>query len=157
MVDKSLLAGQRVWHLKVTVHFLADAGDMLDCACLVSVVALKHFRQPDIEVIGDEITAHAPSDRAPVPLSTHHTPFCLTFAFFPRLPSSTPSQLEQRLSAGLLSIVLNAQRVLHKAGGVLLVSDEILDIVDVAAVRAKELDKIVASSLRADWEGQKKF
>ena len=29
---------------------------MLDCACLAGIVALKHFRRPEVEVIGDEIT-----------------------------------------------------------------------------------------------------
>jgi exosome complex component RRP45 len=29
---------------------------MLDCTCLAAVVALKHFRRPEIEVIGDEVT-----------------------------------------------------------------------------------------------------
>jgi exosome complex component RRP45 len=151
---------------------------MLDCACLAGIVALKHFRRPDVEVIGDEVTVvrvvlsayppnslaaiqHAPSERAPVPLSIHHTPFCLTFAFFPDSstpPVLDPTQLEQRLSAGLLSIALNAQReicVLQKAGGVPLAPDEILNIVNVAVVRAKELDALVAASLRQDWEGRK--
>jgi hypothetical protein len=29
---------------------------MLDCACLAGIIALKHFRRPEVEVIGDEIT-----------------------------------------------------------------------------------------------------
>jgi exosome complex RNA-binding protein Rrp42 (RNase PH superfamily) len=35
---------------------MADAGNMMDCACLAGIVALKHFRRPDVEVIGDEVT-----------------------------------------------------------------------------------------------------
>ena len=46
----------QVWHIRLTLHFLADAGNLLDCACLAGMVALKHFRRPDVEVIGDEIT-----------------------------------------------------------------------------------------------------
>ena len=46
----------QVWHIRLTLHFLADAGNMLDCACLAGMVALKHFRKPDVEVIGDEVT-----------------------------------------------------------------------------------------------------
>jgi exosome complex component RRP45 len=33
---------------------------MLDCACLAGIVALKHFRRPDVEVIGDEVTVVRP-------------------------------------------------------------------------------------------------
>lgn len=28
---------------------------MLDCACLAAIVALKQFRRPEVEVIGDEV------------------------------------------------------------------------------------------------------
>lgn len=55
----------KVWHIKVTIHCLADAGNMMDCACLAGIVALKHFRRPDVEVIGDEviIVRHIPAFR----------------------------------------------------------------------------------------------
>ena len=49
-----------MWHIQLTLHFLADAGNLLDCACLAGIVALKHFRRPDVEVIGDEITVVCP-------------------------------------------------------------------------------------------------
>ena len=51
-----ILAGQRVWHIRLTLHFLSDDGNMLDCACLAGISALRHFRKPDVEVIGDEVT-----------------------------------------------------------------------------------------------------
>ncbi len=103
---------------------------------------------------------HPPSERAPVPLAIHHTPFCLTFAFFPDAtipPVLDPSQLEQRLSAGLLSIALNAQReicVLQKLGGVPLHNEEILQLVKVSAQKAKELHDMVEARLAEDWAGR---
>ncbi|EPS96734.1 hypothetical protein FOMPIDRAFT_1150606 [Fomitopsis schrenkii] len=163
VVDKEslcVLAGQRVWHLRLTIHCLADAGNMLDCSCLAGIVALRHFRRPEVEVVGDEVTVHHPSERAPVPLSMHHTPYCLTFAYFPDatiLPVLDPSHLEQTLSAGLLTIALNAQRelcVVQKAGGVPLAPDEILRIVGIAVDKAKELDKLVEQKLKEDWAGR---
>lgn len=104
---------------------------------------------------------HLPSERAPVPLSIHHTPFCFTFAFFPdpdTPPVLDPTQLEQRLSAGLFSVSLNAQRelcVVQKMGGVPLAVDEVLRIVNVAVQKAKELNGIVEARLREDWAGRK--
>jgi exosome complex component RRP45 len=166
---------------------------MLDCACLAGIVALKHFRRPDVEVVGDDVIVvrpfhllyskpliltltrscslqHAPTERAPVPLAIHHTPFCLTFAFFPPSPSTAtsnldsnalpvfdPTHLEQRLSTGTLSVALNAQReicVLHKAGGLPLAAEEVMRVVDVAVAKAGELDKWVESRLKEDWEGR---
>jgi exosome complex component RRP45 len=52
----SITLVEQVWHLRLTLHFLAEAGNLLDCACLAGIVALKHFRRPDVEVIGDEVT-----------------------------------------------------------------------------------------------------
>ncbi|KAF9268876.1 ribosomal protein S5 domain 2-like protein [Marasmius fiardii PR-910] len=160
-VDKESLciqAGQRVWHLRLTIHCLADSGNLLDCSCLAALIALKHFRKPEVEVIGDEVTVHPPSSRAPLPLSLHPTPYCFTFAFFndTSLPIVLdPNQLEQRLSGGTMSIALNAQRelcVVQKSGGVPLAPDDVLKIVNVAVERAKELDALVETRLREDWE-----
>ncbi|THV05038.1 ribosomal protein S5 domain 2-like protein [Dendrothele bispora CBS 962.96] len=163
-VDKEslcILAGQRVWHLRLTIHCLADSGNLLDCACLAGLVALKHFRRPDVEVIGEEVTVHPPTSRAPLPLSLHHTPYCFTFAFFPDTsipPVLDPNLLEQRLNGGLISIALNAQRelcVVQKSGGVPLVQEDVLKIVDIAVGKAKEVDDFVESRLKEDWEGRK--
>ncbi|KAG6375112.1 hypothetical protein JVT61DRAFT_3307 [Boletus reticuloceps] len=153
-IDKESLcipAGQRVWHLRLTVHCLADAGNMLDCACPAGIVAFKHFRRSEVEVIGDVVVVPA----------IHHTPFCVTFAFFPdptTRPVVDPSLLEQRLSAGAMSIALNAQReicVLHKVGGVLTAPDEILQLLNVAVGIAKELDQLVEARLREHWAERK--
>ncbi|KAF8656447.1 hypothetical protein AX16_002532 [Volvariella volvacea WC 439] len=169
-IDKEslcILARKRVWHLRLTIHFLSDDGNMLDCACLAGMVALKHFRRPEVEVIGDEITIHPPTERAPVPLAIHHTPFCFTFAFFPSPSDSSqpptpfiidPLHLEQRLSAGLISVAINAQRemcVLQKLGGVPLEMGKVMEVIEVAAGKAREWDELVERRLKEDWEGRK--
>ncbi|CAG7852324.1 Exosome complex component rrp45 AltName: Full=Ribosomal RNA-processing protein 45 [Serendipita indica DSM 11827] len=77
-----VVAGQRVWSLKLTVQFLSDAGNMLDCACLAGIVALRHFRKPEVEIDGEEVIVHSPDSRAPLPLAIHHTPICFTFALY---------------------------------------------------------------------------
>ncbi|KAI4522337.1 ribosomal protein S5 domain 2-like protein [Schizophyllum commune Loenen D] len=151
-----VLAGDRVWHVRLTLHCLADAGNMLDCACFAAMAALKHFRRPDVEVVGDEVTIHPPSERAPVPLAINHAPYCLTFAFFGSgaPPLLDPSQLEETLALGTLSVALNAQReicVMQKMGGAPLGADEILGLVDVAVGKAKELDGLVEKRLKEDW------
>ena len=90
----------------------------------------------------------------------HHTPFCLTFAFFHDAstpPLLDPSHLEETLSAGLLTVALNAQRelcVVQKAGGTPLPPDAILGAMDVAVVKVRELDKLVEARLQEDWKGR---
>lgn len=90
----------------------------------------------------------------------HHTPYCFTFACFPDPeipPILDPTNLEQRLSLGLLSVALNAQRelcVVQKAGGVPLSPDEVMQMIDQAVTKAKELDRVVEQSLKKDWAGR---
>ena len=91
----------------------------------------------------------------------HHTPYCFTYACYTD-PSPyailDPTLLEQRLSTGSLSVALNAQRelcVVQKAGGVPLTPDEIMNIVNQAVVKAKELDKFVERRLQEDWAGRR--
>lgn len=104
---------------------------------------------------------HHPSERAPVPLSMHHAPFCFTFAYFPDSaipPVLDPAHLEQRLSAGLISVALNAQKelcVIQKAGGVPLSQEQVLAVIDIAVNKATELDDIVTKRLQEDWKGRK--
>lgn len=90
-------------------------------------------------------------------LAIHHTPFCFTFAFFPDIatpPLLDPSHLEQRLSAGLLSVALNAQKemcVFQKLGGVPLAPSDILKIISVAVLKAQEVHEYTENRLHEDW------
>jgi len=96
-----------------------------------------------------------------MPLAIHHSPFCFTFAFFadPEAPAILdPAQLEQRLSAGLMSIALNAQKeicVLQKLGGVPQETEDLLRLVKVAVTQAKELSAFVDAQLAEDWATRK--
>ena len=132
----------QVWHLRITIHALADAGGLLDCATLACAASLRHFRRADVEVLGaNDVIVHPPALRAPVPLALHHTPYCITFAFYRAAaaadPSSTsetsgagateregegeemaprvlldPAGLEHRLAQGMLHLALTPQREL---------------------------------------------
>lgn len=50
-----IVAGDKVWQIKVTVHFLSDDGALVDAACLAAMTALKHYRKPEVEVVGEEV------------------------------------------------------------------------------------------------------
>ncbi|KAL0252479.1 hypothetical protein I308_101871 [Cryptococcus tetragattii IND107] len=133
---------------------LADSGNLLDCAALAGMAALKHFRKPDVEVIGDEVIIHSPDDRAPVPLAIHHTPLCLTFAYFENLPPILdPSHIEAILCSGTLTLTLNAQReicVLSKAGGAPLGAEEIMGVVKFGVDKVRELVRHLEEELEKD-------
>ena len=128
-----------------------------------------------------DVIVHAPDSRAPVPLALHHTPFCVSFAFYRAASDSAPGAgagtragagggggassllprvlldpagLEQRLAHGTLNLALTAQRelaVVHKAGGLPLAPGVLMGAVQVAARRAKELEGWLDVRVREDW------
>jgi exosome complex component RRP45 len=79
-----LVAGEKVWSLKVTLNVLDLDGNVLDCAHIAAITALLHFRRPEVTIEGENVIVHSVSDREPVPLSVHHIPICVTFGFFER-------------------------------------------------------------------------
>lgn len=54
--ELTLLLLEQVWSIRVDVHFLDDEGNMLDCASMAAITALRHFRRPDVTVVGEDVT-----------------------------------------------------------------------------------------------------
>lgn len=95
------------------------------------------------------------AEHVPIPLAIHHTPICLTFAFFgdDSLAVLDPSHLETLLASGTLTLTLNSQQeicVLSKAGGVPLPADDIMKVVSIGVQRVKEVDALIKSSLERE-------
>ncbi|KAM0751188.1 ribosomal protein S5 domain 2-like protein [Meredithblackwellia eburnea MCA 4105] len=152
-----IVAGQKVWSIRLDIHFLSDEGNMLDCASIAAITALRHFRKPDVTVVGEEVTVHSVASHVPVPLAIHHSPFCQTFAFFSTSDTSLtvldPTHLESMLSNGTLTVTLNAQSeicVLSKVGGAPLSVEEVMRVVNVGAERVKALDGLVKEALEKE-------
>ena len=132
----------------------------------------------------NEVIVHPPALRAPVPLALHHTPYCITFAFYrAAAPESSaaaaakgagtvaagetetaprvlldPAGLEHRLAQGMLHLALTPQRelaVVHKAGGLPLAPGVLMGAVQVAARRARELEAWLDVRVREDWVRKK--
>jgi exosome complex component RRP45 len=93
-----------------------------------------------------------------MPLAIHHTPLCLTFAYFASAPPILdPTHLEATLCSGTLTLTMNAQRemcVLSKAGGTPLDLSEIMAVVRVGVDRVRELVKILEDALELDRGGR---
>jgi exosome complex RNA-binding protein Rrp42 (RNase PH superfamily) len=43
-----VVAGERVWQLRVDVHILDHGGNLIDAAALAAIAALQHFRRPGV-------------------------------------------------------------------------------------------------------------
>lgn len=77
-----IVAGEKVWSVRIDIKIINDEGNALDCSCIAAVCALLHFKRPDVSVEGDKVIVHSMAESNPIPLSVHHIPVCVSFAFF---------------------------------------------------------------------------
>ena len=91
----------------------------------------------------------------PDPLSVHHRPVCVTFAYFEDGTTMVvdPGLKEEEISVGFVTLALNSHKevcAVHKLGGVALSPDQLLECMRVAHVKAIELAAVLNTALKAD-------
>ncbi|KAK9727653.1 3'-5'-exoribonuclease [Basidiobolus ranarum] len=149
-----IVAGEKVWSIRVDIHFLDHEGNLIDCACIAAISALLHFRRPDVTVSGEEVTIHPVEERNPVPLSIHHIPICVTFSFFDNgeLLVVDANLLEEQLRTGDMTIAMNSHReicTLSKAGGIPLDIEQVFRCSKIAAVKVQEITEQIQNALKS--------
>lgn len=50
-----IIAGEKVWAIRVDIRVLDNEGNILDCAGLATMAALMHFKRPDVTVSGVDV------------------------------------------------------------------------------------------------------
>ncbi|KAJ3057299.1 Exosome complex component RRP45 [Rhizophlyctis rosea] len=157
-----IVAGEKVWAVRVDIRVLDHNGNVLDCACIAAVAALQHFRRPDVTVVGEEVTIHSLDERSPIPLSIFHIPICVTFAFFSNGERQVvdPSLLEEQIQEGDMTFVINIHRelcTLSKAGGIPIEGSQILHCANIAAIKAAEITELIkAANMESQTRKEKK-
>jgi exosome complex component RRP45 len=176
-----LVAGEKVWSLKVVLNVIDMDGNVLDCAHIAAITALLHFKRPEVTIEGQNIIIHSITEREPVPLSVHHIPICVTFAFFERdrlitfekkskedrnkalqadeLVCVDPCLREELMVDGTMTIAVNGHGELcaiQKGGGLALKTSQILKCAQIAFVKAQEITPLIKKAL-ADDEAQRKL
>ena len=155
-----IVAGKLVWTVRVDIHALDDCGDLIGCCSIAAITALTHFRRPDVTVSGEDVTIHSLDERNPVPLSVHHKPVCVLFAFFSngeRLLCD-PTNKEEAVMDGYIVVAMNKHRELccmQLGGGVALQPDEILRCTSIAVVKVMEITEKIDSALLRDERRRK--
>jgi exosome complex component RRP45 len=139
-----IVAGEKVWAIRVHIAVLDQDGNILDCAGLAAMAALLHFRRPDVTVTGEDVVIHPADEKVPIALGIHHIPICITFAFFMDGERHVidPSLLEESVSEAQLTLVVNIHRelcTLSKAGGIGISPEKVLHCATIASVKAEEL------------------
>jgi len=156
-----LVAGQKVLSVRVDIHILDNDGNLIDCASIATIAALLHFRRPYTTVHGNDLIVHSAEDKEPVPLSIHHTPICITFAFFHdgNVLVVDTTQKEEAVMDGRMTIAMNSHReicVVQKAGGVPITYDQVAQCSRIAAVKVAELTEILQNAIKAETQQRKK-
>lgn len=155
-----VLAGRKVWSLRVDVHILDHNGNLADAASLSALAALLAFRRPEVTLEaggggeGQQVVVHPPDVREPLPLSIHHTPLCITFASFQagELMVVDPNVEEEAAAAGLMTVIMNGFGELcavQKTSGIGLSATEVMRLIRLAERKAKELSELLQASLKA--------
>ncbi|XP_062055662.1 exosome complex component RRP45 [Lepus europaeus] len=155
-----VVAGEKVWQIRVDLHLLNHDGNIIDAASIAAIVALCHFRRPDVSVQGDEVTLYTPEERDPVPLSIHHMPICVSFAFFQQgmYLLVDPTEREERVMDGLLVIAMNKHReicTIQSSGGIMLLKDQVLRCSKIAGVKVAEITELIQKALENDQRVRK--
>lgn len=164
-----IIAGEKVWHIRVDINFLNYDGGLIDASCIGVMTALQHFKKPDISIKGTEIIIHDFNQRQPVPLSVLHVPICVTYSFFN--PSDKEENIkgvsnqeiaimdatmkEESVRDGSLVITLNKNRELiqlSKNGGLPIDSSFLLELARGSFEITERLTEQIKRLLKEDEE-----
>ncbi|RKO97885.1 ribosomal protein S5 domain 2-like protein, partial [Caulochytrium protostelioides] len=178
----SVIAGEVAWHVRIDIRVLDAGGNILDAACVAALAALLHFRRPDVGVEhtpstdflpsagaaadaataalaasgGPSVRVYGPDERPPVPLTMHHLPVCVTFAFFNDGhdvvldPTRGEEIAASPATPDSMAFVLNANGelcALRKDGGCAMDLKRVLQCGRLAALKAADLTKAIKDAV----------
>lgn len=153
-----ILAGVKVWHVRVSVDVVHDEGNCTDVCMMAAMASLLHARRPDVSVKGKEVRLYSMDEREPVPLPVHHVPLSVSFIVLNDIKDKVddvavvdPVKVEEAVGNGGVSFSFNSQGEVcgvYKAGGVPLQPKTFAKCAGVAVGRVKELMSVLKDSLK---------
>jgi exosome complex RNA-binding protein Rrp42 (RNase PH superfamily) len=75
-----IVAGEKVWSIRVDARVLDQNGNVLDCACLATMTALLHFRRPDVSLDGHHVIIVKEIHVASVHRKTTYSSICSSYS-----------------------------------------------------------------------------
>lgn len=152
-----ILAGVKVWAVRVTVDIINDDGNCTDVAMMAVLASLLHARRPDVSVSGREVRVYSMDEREPLPLPVHHIPLAASFATFGAgkpyeddIAVLDPTKLEEHASSGKMSFAFNAQGEVcgvYKAGGLPLRPSTFAECATLGAARITSLTEVLKNAM----------
>ncbi|KAL5683674.1 hypothetical protein ACJX0J_010059, partial [Zea mays] len=148
---------------KRVINCLQISKNLIDAANIAALAALSTFWRPECTVGGDDgqqVTVHDPEVRDPLPLTIHHMPIAVTFAYFGEgnIVVLDPTYKEEAVMGGRMTAIVNSNGdvcAIQKAGGEGLMSSVTMQCLRIASVKATDItSKIKKAVLIWDVEAQ---
>lgn len=172
-----IVAGLKVWNIRVDVHVLEFDGGFLELASIGCMTALLHYRRPDLTIRNEEVTIHSFEEREGVKLGVLHIPIALQFNVFQlketaeiikSLSSDQNNELvvldctlkEDLLKDGEFIIALNKNREivqLSKPGGLPVLSFKIIEYSNMALPIIEDLTNKIIKTIDIDEQKRNKY
>ncbi|KAG0470946.1 hypothetical protein HPP92_015492 [Vanilla planifolia] len=155
MESLCVVAGKSVWSIRVDLHILDNGGNLIDAANIAALTALLTFRRPECSLGGDngqDVVIHNPKVREPLPLTMHHIPVAVTFAFFNEgdVVVIDPTFKEEAIMGGRMTATLNSNGdvcAVQKAGGHGVSSSVIMHCLRLASLKASDMTGKITSAV----------
>ncbi|KAK6008417.1 hypothetical protein QM012_000320 [Aureobasidium pullulans] len=150
-----IIAGAKCFAVRADIHVLDHDGGLIDACCIALVAALQHFRRPEVEVHGEDVTVFDIREREPVKLAMQHHPFCVSFSFYHggETVLLDANLAEESVRDGEMIISMNRHGEvcqIAKYGGVPVDPLTTLNCSNVALEKVKVLHQFVQSKLDQD-------
>ncbi|KAK2364051.1 exosome complex component RRP42 [Trifolium repens] len=142
-----ILSAKLVWAIRVDIHILDNAGNLVDAANIAALASLLTFRRPECSLGGEDgqqVVVHPPEVREPLPLIIHHLPVAVTFGYFSNenLVVLDPTYHEEAVMTGRMTATLNANGdvcAIQKPGGQEISQRVIMHCLRLAHVKAGDM------------------
>ncbi|EEE57167.1 hypothetical protein OsJ_07096 [Oryza sativa Japonica Group] len=170
MESLCVVAGKHVWSVRVDLHILDNGGELnvpdamvlslrnlIDAANIAALAALSTFRRPECTVGGEDgqqVTVHDPEVRDPLPLTIHHLPIAVTFAYFGEgnIMVIDPTYKEEAVMGGRMTATINSNGdvcSIQKAGGEGVMSSVIMQCLRIASVKAADITSKIKNEVNS--------
>ncbi|XP_052145682.1 exosome complex component RRP45A-like isoform X1 [Oryza glaberrima] len=157
MESLCVVAGKHVWSVRVDLHILDNGGNLIDAANIAALAALSTFRRPECTVGGEDgqqVTVHDPEVRDPLPLTIHHLPIAVTFAYFGEgnIMVIDPTYKEEAVMGGRMTATINSNGdvcSIQKAGGEGVMSSVIMQCLRIASVKAADITSKIKNEVNS--------
>ena len=82
-----MISEKFVFHIELSLHVLEDDGNTVDACMMAALIALTHFKRPEVTVRGEELTIWKEDEKPFVGLAVKFMPVAVSFAGFEGYPT----------------------------------------------------------------------